>query len=66
MNVSLRRRNVSMALAEWRQLRLWTVEKVQIDREARKQYIERYGQEFNRDNESTTGQSHSPVSPSAL
>jgi hypothetical protein len=41
----------TMALAHWRQLRLWTVEKVQIDREARKQYIERYGQEFNRDNE---------------
>jgi hypothetical protein len=41
----------TMALAQWRQLRLWTVEKVQIDREARKQYLERYGQEFNSDNE---------------
>jgi hypothetical protein len=41
----------TMALARWRQLRLWTVEKAQIDREARKQYLERYGQEFNRDNE---------------
>jgi hypothetical protein len=41
----------TMALAQWRQLRLWTVEKVQIDREARKQYLDRYGQEFNRDDE---------------
>jgi hypothetical protein len=41
----------TMALAQWRQLRLWTVEKVQIDREARKQYLERYGREFNQDNE---------------
>ncbi len=41
----------TMALARWRQLRLWTVEKAQIDREARKQYLERYGQEFNQGNE---------------
>jgi len=44
----------TMALAQWRQLRLWSVEKVQIDREARKQHLERYGQEFNQDNEVDT------------
>jgi hypothetical protein len=41
----------TMALAQWRQQRLWTIEKAQIDREARKQYLERYGQEFTQDNE---------------
>jgi hypothetical protein len=39
------------ALAHRRQVRLWTMEKVQIDRETRKQYLDRYGQEFSRDSE---------------